>query len=142
MFGLKNFLLNQIRYSFRLNHAKILVKWFFCFQSYKVLKKTGNYRNLLEITGKKMKNLKLTIAEAQEMLLMSQSSVYAWIDKGKLQAIESPSGKLIVISETEANQIRDLNLKSKRNKTSKASTIRNEEGEIYSNNFQENSEIY
>lgn len=66
-----------------------------------------------------MKNLKLTIAEAQEMLLMSQSSVYSWIDKGKLQSIDSPNGKLIVISSDEANQIRDLNLKSKRNKASK-----------------------
>ena len=66
-----------------------------------------------------MKNLKLTISEAQEMLLMSQSSVYSWIDKGKLQSIDSPSGKLIVISSEEANQIRDLNLKSKRNKASK-----------------------
>ncbi len=66
-----------------------------------------------------MKTLKLTIAEAQEMLLMSQSSVYSWIDKGKLQSIDSPNGKLIVLSNDEANQIRDFNLKSKRNKASK-----------------------
>lgn len=66
-----------------------------------------------------MKNLKLTISEAQEILLMSQSSVYSWIDKGKLQAVETPSGKIIQISEFEANQIREMNLKSKRNKASK-----------------------
>lgn len=66
-----------------------------------------------------MKNLKLTIAEAQEILLMSQSSVYSWIDKGKLQAVETPSGKIIQITEIEANQIREMNLKSKRNKASK-----------------------
>ncbi len=66
-----------------------------------------------------MKNLKLTISEAQEILLMSQSSVYSWIDKGKLQAVETPSGKIIQITEFEANQIREMNLKSKRNKASK-----------------------
>jgi len=66
-----------------------------------------------------MENLRLTIQEAQEILLMSQSSVYAWIDKGKLQTEESPNGKIIVISNKEANQIREMNLKSKRNKASK-----------------------
>lgn len=66
-----------------------------------------------------MQNLKLSIQEAQEMLLMSQSSVYAWIDKGKLHTTEGPGGKIILITQTEANQIRELNLKSKRNKASK-----------------------
>jgi hypothetical protein len=86
-----------------------------------------------------MENLKLTIQEAQETLLMSQSSVYAWIDKGKLQAIEGPNGKLIVISNKEAMQIRDLNLKSRRNKASKQVSSSSEQ-------FQEiptiNAELY
>lgn len=66
-----------------------------------------------------MEELKLTIQEAQELLLMSQSSVYSWIDKGKLQTMDGPGGKFIVISNKEAAQIRELNMKSKRNKTSK-----------------------
>ncbi len=86
-----------------------------------------------------MENLKLTVQEAQETLLMSQSSVYAWIDKGKLQAIEGPNGKLIVISNKEAMQIRDLNLKSRRNRTSKQTSAESEQ-------FQEiptiNAELY
>ena len=49
-----------------------------------------------------MDELKLTIQEAQELLLLSQSSVYSWIDKGKLRSIETPGGKLIVISRKEA----------------------------------------
>lgn len=87
-----------------------------------------------------MQNLKLTIQEAQEVLLMSQSSVYAWIDKGKLQTIEGPSGKIIVISNTEATQIRELNLKSKRNKASKQVTSNSEFQTEPSNTLQENSE--
>ncbi len=74
-----------------------------------------------------MKNLKLTISEAQEILLMSQSSVYSWIDKGKLHAVETPSGKIIQISEFEANQIREMNLKSKRNKASKQLNVEKQE---------------
>ncbi len=86
-----------------------------------------------------MENLKLTVQEAQETLLMSQSSVYAWIDKGKLQAIEGANGKLIVISNKEAMQIRALNLKSRRNKASKQTSPPQEQ-------FQEiptiNAELY
>lgn len=82
-----------------------------------------------------MKNLKLTIAEAQEILLMSQSSVYSWIDKGKLQAVETPSGKIIQITEFEANQIREMNLKSKRNKASKQ--LNKDKQETILNNEQE-----
>ena len=78
-----------------------------------------------------MKNLKLTISEAQEILLMSQSSVYSWIDKGKLQAVETPSGKIIQITEFEANQIREMNLKSKRNKALKNFLITDYQGVEY-----------
>lgn len=66
-----------------------------------------------------MDELKLTIQEAQEMLLLSQSSVYSWIDKGKLQSAETPGGKVIVISRKEADEIRNFNLKSRRNKVAK-----------------------
>ena len=62
---------------------------------------------------------KLTVQEAVDSLLMSQSSIYAWIDKGKLQIEEHPTGKLIVISSKEIEEIRTLNLKSKRNKVAK-----------------------
>ena len=66
-----------------------------------------------------MDELKLTIQEAQELLLLSQSSVYSWIDKGKLRSIETPGGKLIVISRKEAEEIKNFNLKSRRNKAAK-----------------------
>ncbi len=74
-----------------------------------------------------MEEMKITIQEAQQLLLMSQSSVYAWIDKGKLQTVETPSGKFIVISKKEAEEIRENNLKSKRNKTSKQFLEQNKE---------------
>ncbi len=88
-----------------------------------------------------MQNLKLSIQEAQELLLMSQSSVYSWIDKGKLQTADGPSGKLIVISSNEANQIRELNLKSKRNKASKQVTGADTSFRVNSSNLQEETEI-
>ena len=66
-----------------------------------------------------MSERKLTVQEAVDTLLMSQSSIYAWIDKGKLQIEEHPTGKLIVISSKEIEEIRTLNLKSKRNKVAK-----------------------
>lgn len=66
-----------------------------------------------------MDELKLTIQEAQDLLLLSQSSVYSWIDKGKLQSAETPGGKIIVISKKEADEIRNFNLKSRRNKVAK-----------------------
>jgi len=63
----------------------------------------------------------LTVQEAVDLLLMSQSSVYSWIEKGKLKTIDSPTGKLIVISNNEIETIREFNLKSRRNKVSKQS---------------------
>lgn len=72
-----------------------------------------------------MDELKLTIQEAQEILLLSQSSVYSWIDKGKLRSIETPGGKIIVISRKEAEEIKNFNLKSRRNKASKLITKKN-----------------
>lgn len=66
-----------------------------------------------------MEERKLTVQEAVEELLMSQSSIYAWIDKGKLKIEEHPTGKLIVISSKEIEEIRNLNLKSRRNKVAK-----------------------
>lgn len=68
-----------------------------------------------------MNELKLSIQEAQELLLLSQSSVYSWIDKGKLQSKETPGGKVIVISRKEAEEIRNFNLKSRRNKVARQS---------------------
>lgn len=63
--------------------------------------------------------LYLTIQEAAEALLMSQSSVYAWIEKGRLEVEDLPSGKIIVISKEEAEKIKTINAKSKRNKASR-----------------------
>lgn len=68
-----------------------------------------------------MEMLKLTVQDAVETLLMSQSSVYAWIEKGKLKYEDFPTGKLIVISRKEAEEIRELNQKSRRNKVAKQS---------------------
>lgn len=79
-----------------------------------------------------MDELKLTIQEAQEMLLLSQSSVYSWIDKGKLQSAETPGGKVIIISRKEAEEIRNFNLKSRRNKVAKQ-TLQKGAGEAFSN---------
>ena len=66
-----------------------------------------------------MNQLKLSVQEAQELLLLSQSSVYSWIDKGKLQSQDTPGEKIIVISKNEAEEIRNFNLKSRRNKVAK-----------------------
>jgi len=66
-----------------------------------------------------MEELKLTIPEARNLLLLSQSSVYSWIDKGKLHSVETPGGKVIIISRKEAEEIRNFNLKSRRNKVAK-----------------------
>lgn len=63
--------------------------------------------------------LQLTVQEATEELLMSQSSVYSWIERGKLKTEDLPSGKVIVISRKEAEKIKEYNLKSRRNKVSK-----------------------
>ena len=78
--------------------------------------------------------LKLTVQEATEALLMSQSSVYSWIERGKLKTEELPSGKVIVISRNEVENIRECNLKSRRNRVSKQN-ISN------SDNLQENHVI-
>lgn len=78
--------------------------------------------------------LKLTVQEATETLLMSQSSVYAWIERGKLTTEELPSGKVIVISRKEVENIRECNLKSRRNRVSKQFTQN-------SDSFQENHVI-
>lgn len=69
-----------------------------------------------------METLKLTVQEATEQLLMSQSSIYSWMEKGKLQFEDAPTGKLIVITKSQLEQIRELNLKSKRNRVSKQQT--------------------
>jgi len=67
--------------------------------------------------------LYLTVQEAAEQLLMSQSSVYSWVERGRLEAEELPSGKIIVISRSELEKIRKINTKSKRNKVSKQPTV-------------------
>lgn len=63
--------------------------------------------------------LRFTVQEATEALLMSQSSVYSWIERGKLKTEELPSGKVIVISRKEMENIKECNLKSRRNRVSK-----------------------
>lgn len=98
-------------------HATIFVK------RGQILWKPLNFRNLQEFFRKYgkygMNQLKLSVQEAQELLLLSQSSVYSWIDKGKLQSQDTPGGKIIVISKNEAEEIRNFNLKSRRNKVAK-----------------------
>src|SRR5574344_1023038 len=95
-----------------------------------------------------MEDVKLTVQEATEILLMSQSSVYAWIERGKLKTEDTPTGKLIVISKKELEKIKEYNLKSKRNKVSKKN-LQNEDDfqEIpvidaeFSSNYEENVTI-
>ena len=69
-----------------------------------------------------MTEIRLSVQDAVEQLLMSQSTIYSWIDKGFLHTEESPAGRVIVISEEELEEIRDRNLKSKRNRVSKQMT--------------------
>ncbi len=71
------------------------------------------------MTKKQEEILKLSVQEAVDALLMSQSSVYSWIERGKLQTEDSPSGRVIVISSNEVEKIKEYNLKSRRNRVSK-----------------------
>ncbi len=88
-----------------------------------------------------MDELKLTIPEAQELLLLSQSSVYSWIDKGKLQSAETPGGKVIVISRKEAEEIRNFNMKSRRNKVARQVLQKNIKDEFEAESPVINAEI-
>ncbi len=88
-----------------------------------------------------MNELKLSIQEAQELLLLSQSSVYSWIDKGKLQSQETPGGKIIVISRKEAEEIRNFNLKSRRNKVARQVIQNSAQEEFQGENSVTNVEI-
>ena len=88
-----------------------------------------------------MDELKLTIPEAQELLLLSQSSVYSWIDKGKLQSAETPGGKVIVISRKEAEEIRNFNMKARRNKVARQVLQKNIKDEFEAESPVINAEI-
>lgn len=65
-----------------------------------------------------MEKLRLTVNEAAEALFLSPSSVYNWIERGKLDIDDSSGEKIIVISSEKASEIRERNLKSKRVKNS------------------------
>jgi hypothetical protein len=65
-----------------------------------------------------MEELRLTVNEAAETLILSPSSVYNWIERGKLDIDDSTGEKIIVISPKKAEEIRERNLKSKRVKNS------------------------
>jgi hypothetical protein len=65
-----------------------------------------------------MEKLKLTVNEAAEMLILSPSSVYNWIERGKLDIDNSTGEKVIVITPEKAEEIRERNQKSKRVKNS------------------------
>lgn len=87
--------------------------------------------------------LYLTVQEAAEALLMSQSSVYSWVERGRLDSEELPSGKVIVISKKDVEKIRKINLKSRRNRVSKQNIYNVEFSSENSDNllyFTENSE--
>ena len=71
------------------------------------------------MTKKQEEILKLSVQEAVDTLLMSQSSVYSWIERGKFETEDTPSGKVIVISSNEVEKIKEYNLKSRRNRVSK-----------------------
>ena len=87
-----------------------------------------------DMSKKEEEILKLTVQEAVDALLMSQSSVYSWIERGKLKTEELPSGKVIVISRNELEILKEYNLKSRRNRVSKQN-LQN------SDNLQENHVI-
>jgi hypothetical protein len=75
------------------------------------------------------------------LLLLSQSSVYSWIDKGKLQSAETPGGKVIVISRKEAEEIRNFNMKSRRNKVARQVLQKNIKDEFEAESPVINAEI-
>jgi len=96
-----------------------------------------------------MEERKLTVQEAVDELLMSQSSIYSWIEKGKLKSEDHQTGKVIVISSKEIEEIKNFNLRSRRNKVSKQNYTKNENfQEIpvidaeYSRNYEENVTNY
>lgn len=96
-----------------------------------------------------MEERKLTVQEAVDELLMSQSSIYAWIEKGKLKFEDHPTGRLIVISNKQIEEIRELNLRSRRNKVSKQNQQKNplfQETSVidaeFSRNYEENLTNY
>lgn len=74
-----------------------------------------------------MTELKLSVQAAAQQLLMSVSTVYSWIDKGKLKTEETSTGMVIVISKNELEKLRENNLKSKRNRTAKLAIEENPE---------------
>ena len=78
--------------------------------------------------------LRLSVQEAVDVLLMSQSSVYSWIERGKLKTEDHATGKVIVISSNEVENIKEYNLKSRRNRVSK-------QNQTNSDNLQENPVI-
>lgn len=89
--------------------------------------------------------LYLTVQEAAEALLMSQSSVYSWLERGRLEAEDLPSGKIIVISKKEVEKIRKINTKSRRNKVSKQTQTESEknvENLVIDAEITENSEEF
>ncbi len=82
-----------------------------------------------------MELIKLAVSDAVETLLMSQSTIYNWIEKDKLKLDPESSEKIIIISQEEIDKIRERNLSSKRNKISKKL---HESSDNDYNNIQEN----
>ena len=67
-----------------------------------------------------VETVQFTVQQASETLFMSQSSVYSWINRGRFGTKNTPSGKIILLSKKEADEIRKTNLESRRMKASKS----------------------
>ena len=66
-----------------------------------------------------VETVQMTVQQASDALFMSQSSVYSWINRGLFRTRNTPTGKFILISKKEADEIRKKNLESRRMKASK-----------------------
>lgn len=55
-----------------------------------------------------METLKLTAQEAMKRLGFNKSKVYYWINSGKFNTVDSPKGKLILITQAEIEEIKNL----------------------------------
>lgn len=55
-----------------------------------------------------MESLKLSAKETMEKLNWTKSKVYNWMRLGKFETVDSPKGKLIVITQAQLDELKDL----------------------------------
>lgn len=88
-----------------------------------------------------VETVQFTVQQASETLFMSQSSVYSWINRGRFRTKNTPSGKIILLSKKEADEIRKTNLESRRMKASKSNFDTSAKLQDFTENSEELQEI-